>query len=161
MTARRIAFVQERLGTSVECTLLEDLAPRSAEFLWSLAGNGASVGVNHAIWTGPELSIPLPVSSLPEGVSVAPVPLENATSYPRQGDVVLAWLAAGSARGLPPGDFFDIGLFYDEGARLLMPFGWLQANVAAQVAAHSLPLLRAMALDIRQHGSSKLHLQRL
>ena len=73
----------------------------------------------------------------------------------------MAWLAAGSARGLPPGDFFDIGLFYGEGARLLMPFGWLQANVAAQVAAHSLPLLQAMALDIRQHGSDKMRLQRL
>src|ERR1700750_1191816 len=150
---RKIGFQHERLQSTLPCTLLDSAAPRSCAFLWALAGQGPSFMTNHAIWTGPELSIPLPESILPREIDRSPVPPENAPSFPRAGDVMLAWLAAGSARGLPPGDFFDIGLFYDEGGRLLMPFGWLQANVAARIDPADLPLAHTMARDIRQHGS--------
>ncbi len=91
--------------------------------LVELAGHAQSFMTQHAMWTGPELSIPLPSGNLPHEIDLSAVPLENATSFPRAGDVMLAWLAAGSVRGLPSGDFFDIGLFYEEGGRLLMPFG--------------------------------------
>jgi hypothetical protein len=150
---RRIGFVQERLDLTVPCTLLDDLAPQSSRFLASLASSGTSFVANHAMWTGPEISFPLPSSALPSGVDRAPLPTENATSFPRAGDVVVAWLAAGSARGLPPGDFFDVGIFYDEGARLLMPFGWIQANVAARVQSVDLGIAQQVARDIRQHGA--------
>jgi len=158
---RRIGFLQERLGTTVPCTLLDDLAPRSAAFLWSLAGSDAPIAANHAIWTGPELSFPLPAPKLPAEVDASPVPAENASSFPRAGDIVLAWLAAGTVRGLPPGDFFDIGIFYDEGGRLLMPFGWIQANIAARIAPADIPLAHEMARDIRQHGGCSFRLVRL
>jgi hypothetical protein len=158
---RRIGFLQERLGTTVPCTLLDELAPRSAAFLWSLAGSGGPFAVNHAIWTGPELSVALPSSKLPAGVDASPVPPENASSFPRAGDVVLAWLAAGTVRGLPTGDFFDIGVFYDDGGRLLMPFGWIQANVVARIAPDDMPLAQEMARDLRQHGAALFRLSRL
>lgn len=159
--ARRITFRHTRLGTSVPCTLLEELAPRSAAFLWSLAGSGGEFNVNHAMWTGPELSFPLPRATLPQAADASPVPQENATAFPRAGDVVVAWLAAGTVRGLPPGDFFDIGIFYDEGGRLLMPFGWLQANVAARIEPADLSIAQLMARDIRQYGSCTFRLERL
>lgn len=159
--ARRIAFCQERLETPLPCTLLDELAPRSTAFLWSLAGSGGSFVANHAIWTGPELSFPLPRNALPQGVDTSPVPKENASSYPRAGDVVLAWLAAGTARGLPPGDFFDIGVFYDEGGRLLMPFGWFEANIAARISPADLGIAQEMARDIRQRGSCSFRIIRL
>ena len=41
---------------------------------------------------------------------------------------MLAYLAAGSTKGLPPGPLYDIGVFYGGGGRLLMPFGWIQAD---------------------------------
>ncbi len=150
---RRIGFVQERLGLTVPCTLLDDLAPRSCRFLLSLATSGKSFLANHAMWTGPEISLPLPSPGLPPDVDKSPLPSENATSYPRAGEIVVAWLAAGSVRGLPPGDFFDIGIFYDEGARLLMPFGWIQANVAARIESADLGAAQQAARDIRQHGA--------
>jgi len=149
---RQIEFLHERLGKHIRCTLLDDLAPRSCAFLWSLASSGAQFSVNHAMWTGPELSFPLPSCALQANVDRTPVPQENATAFPRAGDVVVAWLAAGTVRGLPSGDFFDVGIFYDEGGRLLMPFGWLQANVAARIVVGDLPLAQEMARDIRQHG---------
>jgi predicted MFS family arabinose efflux permease len=59
-------------------------------------------------------------------------------------------------RGLPAGDFFDIGIFYDEGARLLMPFGWIQGNVAARIEAADLAVAQQAARDI--HGAQTLAL---
>jgi len=155
---RHIELIQERLGKRIRCALLDELAPRSCAFLWSLAGSGASFTVNHAMWTGPELSVPLPAASLPAGADLSSIPQENATSFPRAGDVVVVWLAAGTVRGLPPGDFFDIGVFYDEGARLLMPFGWIQANVAARIVAEDLAVAQEMARDIRSQGSATFRL---
>jgi Protein of unknown function (DUF3830) len=155
---RHIELLQERLGKSIRCALLDDLAPRSCDFLWSLAGSGASFTVNHAMWTGPELSLPLPAATLPEEVVKTPVPQENSTSFPRVGDVVVVWLAAGAVRGLPPGDFFDIGVIYDEGARLLMPFGWIQGNVAARVIAEDLATAQEMARDVRAKGSCRVRI---
>jgi hypothetical protein len=157
---RHIELMQERLGKRIRCALLDDQAPRSSGFLWSLAGSGASVTVNHAIWTGPELSVPLPASTLPAEVSLEPIPQENSTSFPRTGDVVVVWLAAGTVRGLPPGDFFDIGVIYDEGARLLMPFGWIQGNVAARVVAEDLAVAQEIARDVRAKGSCTFTIQR-
>ena len=158
---RHIAFCMDRIGTMLPCTLQDELAPHSAAFLWSLAGKAAECTVNHAIWTGPELSVPLPASTLPKGVDMTPVPAENATSYPRAGDVVVAWLAAGSVSGLPPGDFFDIGVFYDDGGRLLMPFGWIQANVAARIASADLDIAKEMARNVRQQGSTNFRIVQL
>lgn len=156
---RHIELLQERLGKRIRCALLDDLAPRSCDFLWSLAGSGASFTVNHAMWTGPELSVPLPASILPAGVSLAPIPQENSTSFPRAGDMVVVWLGAGAVRGLPPGDFFDIGVIYDEGARLLMPFGWIQGNVGARVVAEDLAIAQEMAKDVRAKGSCTFRIQ--
>ena len=96
---------------SVKCDLLDDTAPLSAEFLWQLAQRKSSFDAIHAIWTGLELSCPLPASVLPEELSKNVIPPENATSYPECGDIVLASIAAGTIEGLPPGNFFDVGLF--------------------------------------------------
>jgi len=148
------------MGGQLPCTLLDQLAPRSCEFLWSLAGSNAEIAVNHAIWTGPELSCPLPAASLPPGVDNSPLPPENATTFPRAGDLGLVWLRSGSIRGLPPGDFFDIGIFYDEGARLLMPFGWIKANIAAAIAPPDLPIAQEFAREIRQKGGCRLRIRR-
>jgi len=139
---------------------LDQLAPRACAFLWSLAGSDAQFAVNHAIWTGPELSCPLPAETLPSGVDRSPLPLENASSFPRAGDLGLVWLRSGSMRGLPPGDFFDIGIFYDEGARLLMPFGWIKASIAATITPADLHIAQEFAREIRQNGGCRLRICR-
>lgn len=156
---RLITFVEPVSGLSARCALLDDAAPESAAFLWDLAERGASFGAMHAIWTGPEISIPMPDSSLPEGMARPAIPLENATSYPVSGDIVLAFLTAGSIKGLPPGPFYDIGMFYDGGGRLLMPFGWLQANVCARILDEDLAKAQADCRTIRRNGACTITLQ--
>ncbi|MBT5185612.1 MAG: DUF3830 family protein [Kordiimonadaceae bacterium] len=153
---RQICFKEAGSNMSVICDLLDDQAPKSAEFLWQLAQNRSSFDAIHAIWTGPELSCPLPASVLPEELSINVIPAENATSYPDCGDIVLASIAAGTIEGLPPGNFFDVGLFYGEGGRMLMPFGWIEVNVCAKIIAKDLAHAQEAMAMIRQRGACQL-----
>lgn len=156
---RIIKLVEPQSGLSARCRLLDDAAPVSAAFLWDLAERKAGFEAMHAIWTGPEISVPMPASTLPQGMAQHAIPAENATSYPEAGDIVLAYLAAGSTRGLPPGDFYDIGLFYGQGGRLLMPFGWIQANVCARILDEDLAKAQADCRTIRRNGACTLSLE--
>jgi Protein of unknown function (DUF3830) len=42
-----------------------------------------------------------------------------------------------------------------------MPFGWLQANVAARIASDDLALAQAMARDVRQRGGCTFRITQL
>lgn len=150
---RLIRLSEPRSALDVRCHLLEEAAPQSCAFLWELAGASARFDATHAIWTGPEISVPMPASTLPAGVSQPAVPAENATSFPEVGDIVLAYLAAGSTKGLPPGAFYDIGIFYGAGGRLLMPFGWIQANVCARIVDEDLASAQEACRAIRRNGA--------
>ena len=155
---RLITLSEPVSGLSVRCELLDRAAPASCAFLWDLAEREAEFEAMHAIWTGPEISVPMPASTLPDGMATPPIRFENATSYPDAGDLVLAYLAAGSTKGLPPGDFYDIGLFYGSGGRLLMPFGWIQANVCARILPGDLEKAQADCRAIRRNGACTIKL---
>lgn len=156
---RIIRLVEPESGLSARCQLLDNAAPVSAQFLWDLAERKAGFDAMHAIWTGPEISVPMPAGVLPGDMDQPAVPPENATSYPDAGDIVLAYLAAGSTKGLPPGDFYDIGLFYGGGGRLMMPFGWIQANVCARILDEDLAKAQADCRTIRRNGACTLSLE--
>ncbi|TKD51093.1 DUF3830 family protein [Sphingomonas baiyangensis] len=156
---RHIRLSEPRSGLSARCELLEAQAPLSCAFLRALAERRASFGAVHAMWTGPEISIPMPAASLPDALAEQLIAEENATAYPECGDVVLASLAAGSIKGLPPGNFFDVGLFYGGGGRLLMPFGWLRANVAARIVNDDLAKAQADCRTIRANGACTITIE--
>lgn len=158
---RQILITEPNSQLSATCDLLDEQAPASAGFVWQLAGTGQSIDAMHAIWTGPELSCPLPASALPDELASRLVPEENATSYPAAGELVLASIPAGSIQGLPPGNFFDLGLFYGPGGRLLMPFGWIKANVCARVIAADLEHLKSSMNAIRRNGACRISLQQV
>ena len=156
---RQIRFTESNSGLSAKCDLLDDKAPLSADFLWQLALAKSTFDALHTIWTGPELSCPLPASVLPAPLAANVIPPENATSYPERGEIVLASIAAGSVKGLPPGNFFDIGLFYGHGGRLLMPFGWITANVCAKIIDDGLDHAQACMKAIQRSGACKLSIE--
>ena len=161
MTVRHIRFREIESGLSVRCELLEDNAPESARFLWTLAGETPQFDAIHAMWTGPEISCPLTASALPQSVRDMVLPEENATSFPDAGDIVLAFAADRSLKGLPPGNFFDIGLFYGPGARLLMPFGWLRGNVAARMVKEDLAAAQEACKVWRSKGAGTLVIEQV
>jgi len=154
--SRHVRLSEPSSGLNCRFALLDERAPRSAEALWALAGAGDDHDALHAMWTGPEISCPIPASAFPSGAGLEGLPPENATSYPEAGDIGVVYAPANAWKGQPPFAVFDIGLFYGPGARLLMPMGWVMASVCAQVVPADFEAYRAGCLAIRRSGACRL-----
>jgi len=155
-----IVLHESRSGLEARFELLEAVAPRSAQVLWDLGGVDQPHDAIHAMWTGPEISCPIAVAGLPVSIDTAAVPTENATSFPAAGELVLVPLPAGRWKGTPAADIVDLGFFYDSGGRLLMPMGWITANVCARVLPEDLGGLQAACRKIRANGACRISLSR-
>lgn len=153
---RHIRIREPKSGLNARVMLLDDLAPRSAEALWQIAGAGGAHDAIHAMWTGPEISCPIPAARVPARALADGLALENATSYPDEGEIALVYAPANTWKGQPPFAFLDVGLFYGRGARLLMPMGWIQASICARVIPEELAAVRSACQSIRQHGACQL-----
>lgn len=154
-----IAFADPASGLSATAELLGDKAPVNAAFLWELLASPCAVPSLHAIWTGPEISCPVPDAALTAGQRETTLPLENATIHPQPGDVVLVRLPSHMWGGMPT-PLVDIGLFYGPGARLLLPVGWLAGSVVARVAPSDLPDFAAACGRIRRTGACTITFSR-
>jgi hypothetical protein len=152
-----IRIREERSGLSVAATLIEDRAPANAAFLWDFLAAPREIPAIHAMWTGPEISAPIPDAALTEAQRAAGLPLENATVMPQPGDVVLTFLPP-RVWGGGAAPVFDIGLFYGPGARLFFPIGWQPGSVAARIADVS--ALAAACGRIRESGACVLAFER-
>jgi hypothetical protein len=153
---RHIRIRESESGLDARVLLLDDLAPRSSDALWQIAGAGGVHEAIHAMWTGPEISCPIPAASLPAQMDLSDLPLENATSYPEEGEIAVVYAPANTWKGQPPFGFFDVGVFYGRGARLLMPMGWIQASVCGRVASEDLAAVRTACQSIRRRGACRL-----
>lgn len=153
---RHIRIRESESGLDARVLLLDDLAPRSSNVLWQIAGAGGVHEAIHAMWTGPEISCPISAANLPAQVDLNDLPLENATSYPEEGEIAVVYAPANTWKGQPPFGFFDVGVFYGRGARLLMPMGWIQASVCGRVASEDLAAIRTACQSIRRRGACRL-----
>jgi hypothetical protein len=142
-------------GLAARAVLLADHAPENAAFLWDFLADPRQILAIHAMWTGPEISAPIPVDLLNDAQRSRALPLENATITPQQGDIVLTWLAP-RVWGGGPDPIFDIGIFYGSGARLLFPIGWQPGSVVARVPQDAVPELAAACGRIRRAGACTL-----
>lgn len=93
-------------------------------------------------------------------IEVAGVPLENATSFPAAGDLVLVAVPRGRWKNMPCADIIDLGFFYGDGGRLLMPTGWIMGSVCARVVPDDMSAYQAACVKIRSAGSCHLMLSR-
>jgi hypothetical protein len=151
MSQTAIHITEPRSGLSVVAPLLDGKAPENVAFFKSYLSEPRIVPGIHAMWTGPEISCPIPATHL-EGVAYAtPLPAENATLTPQPGDIVLSYVPARMWGG-SPNPIFDIGLFYGAGARLLFPIGWLAGSVMAQVRPEEREHFAAACGIIRRNG---------
>ncbi|AXY23210.1 MULTISPECIES: DUF3830 family protein [Komagataeibacter] len=152
---RFITVKEEKSALTARFQLLDKEAPRHAEMLWRIAQQGGDHGAIHAMWTGPEISCPVVGDSLPQG-AVLDLPPENATSFPDMGEIATVFAPKGTWKGAPDADFFDIGIFYGPGGRMLMPMGWIMGSVCARVVPEDLAALREGCGAIRRNGSCRL-----
>jgi hypothetical protein len=153
MTA--ISITEPRSQLSVTALLLPEKAPENAAFLSAYLGTPRVVPGIHAMWTGPEISCPVPSADLEGQTYAKPLPAENATLTPQPGDIVLSYVPPRMWGG-NPNAIFDIGLYYGQGARLLFPIGWLAGSVVAQVRAGERDRFAAACGVIRRNGACEI-----
>ncbi|TCL64185.1 DUF3830 family protein [Rhizobium sp. BK251] len=159
MTERTILIREARSGLSATARLLDGKAPENIAFLWDYLSSERVIPALHAMWTGPEISCPIPPPHL-EGASYArALPAENATLNPQPGDIVLSYVPPRMWGG-NPNAIFDIGLFYGPGARLFFPIGWLAGSVVAQVPDEERAGLAEACGAIRRNGACEIVLSR-
>lgn len=139
-------------GLSVRADFLDAKAPQNAAFLRSYLQTPRLIPGLHAMWTGPEISCPIPPAHLVGASYAQALPPENATLHPQPGDVVLAYVPARMWGGTPD-PIFDIGLFYGPGARMFFPVGWLAGSVVAQVHPNQCAALAEACGRIRRLGA--------
>lgn len=156
---RAIRIREDRSGLDTTAALLDGQAPANTAFLWELFASERAIPAIHAMWTGPEISAPVPDGWLDNATRAAGLPLENSTIMPQPGDIVLTFLPP-RVWGGGPAPVFDIGLFYGPGARLLFPIGWQPGSIAARIAAADVPAAAAACGRIRQAGACTLTFSR-
>jgi hypothetical protein len=152
MSQRAIKISEPRSSLSVFAPMLDAKAPDNAAFIWDYLSEARIVAGIHAMWTGPEISCPIPPAHLTGASYAAALPAENATLTPQPGDIVLSYVPPRMWGGNPDA-IFDIGLFYGQGARLLFPIGWLAGSVVAQVRPEEREQFAAACGIIRRNGA--------
>lgn len=145
-------------GLDVRADLLVTKAPENLRFLESYLDRPRVIPGLHAMWTGPEISCPIPPDHLRGAAYAQALPPENATLHPQPGDVVLAYVPARMWGGNPD-PIFDIGLFYGPGARMFFPIGWLAGSVVAQVRPEDRAALAEACGRIRRAGACDITFQ--
>lgn len=147
-----ISITEPRSKLAVTAVLLPEKAPENTAFLSAYLDRPRVVAGIHAMWTGPEISCPVPSAHLEGQAYARPLPAENATLTPQPGDVVLSYVPPRMWGG-NPNAIFDIGLYYGPGARLLFPIGWLAGSVVAQVLPEERDQFAAACGVIRRNGA--------
>ena len=159
----RIKITERSSGLAACFRLLFDAAPLNSRALWSLAGLPSPHDALHAMWTGPEISCPVAAERLPTDIDLANLPLENSTSHPAAGDLVLVRLQPGAPSPATPfaNGGLDLGIFYGDGARLFFPSGWIEGSVCGRVEDEDKVGLALAAALIRRNGACRLELEQL
>ncbi len=156
---RAIRIQEEQSGLDAAAHLLTDAAPANCAFLWDFLATPRDIPALHAIWTGPEISAPIPAPMLEDKHRGAGLPLENATVMPQPGELVLAYLPP-RVWGGGEAPVFDLGLFYGTHGRLFFPIGWHAGSVVARVDAAQLPACADACKRIRAEGACTLRFSR-
>ncbi|MER8500047.1 DUF3830 family protein [Mesorhizobium sp. M0904] len=160
MRAPGISITEPHSMLSVTALMLPEKAPDNAAFLLAYLEQPRVVAGIHAMWTGPEISCPVPSAELEGQTYARPLPAENATLTPQPGDIVLSYVPPRMWGG-NPNAIFDVGLFYGAGARLLFPIGWLAGSVVAQVVPEDRDKFAAACGVIRRNGACDITFTRV
>lgn len=157
--SRMIEIALAKRGVACTARLLDELAPRTCEAVWSALPQGGEV--YHAKYARNE------IYTLVDGFSgAAGLGYENTTITPIPGDVVLfafaPWQLAASSHGYSPaggeqpghdGVTVDLAVFYARNNLLLNPdFGFVPGNVFATIES-GLARFADAAQDLWRNGA--------
>jgi hypothetical protein len=147
-------FVDEKVSGVV--TMNEELAPKTTATLWKAFARPIRMRAFHAMFAGPEIMVGLPKAA--QVFDPRKVPIENQTVTPGAGDVLWFYQAKHMMKGLTD-EFWEIGMFYDEGGRTFGPLGWTPVNIFGRMT-EGLDRFAASCRDIRLSGAKMLEIRR-
>lgn len=170
MLSRGLRVVFAELSVEVEAVMLDQLAPRTCQWVWDLLAKPLENELWHTPYLGPALtcrySLPHPSESLPrENLTVTPVPGDlifvNFTEATGRSRGMVAGLSAVEAVPTgPPGTFTGFDLFYGPDGRMFIPMGWFPGCNFARVVRNLEGLARVAGLT-RLEGVKKVRFSRV
>jgi hypothetical protein len=111
----------------------------------------------HAMYAGPEVMVGLPEEA--QNFDPEAIPAENQQVVPAPGDLQWYWQRPMQMGGLPF-EWYEIGVFYDRGARTLGPLGWTPVNIWGGITEGLAEFAKESAA-IRIDGAKQLTIGRL
>ncbi len=111
-------------------TLYEDNAPVTCQTLWGALAEPVRIPTVHAMFAGPEIMMGLPASA--QTFDPTAIPAENQTCFPTAGECLWFYQGKNVMKGLSD-ELWEIGVFYDVGARIHGPLGWTPCNIFGRV----------------------------
>lgn len=139
---------------SLKAQVLSDKAPSTSEAFLKLIEKPIHTTGKHAMYTGKEISIQLPVDEC-KGTSLHNPAKENLTCFPQPGDILFTFMPEYAWGGVPT-PIYDFGLFYGRDARTFFPAGWLPGNLFARVIEEDLEELEEIGKVIHIKGQQKV-----
>jgi hypothetical protein len=171
VAGREIEFVFTKRKVRISARLLEDLAPRTCETVWSVLGESddpESIAgwpekglVRNARHAGPELFVLIPRAS-------KQLPIENQTFRPIPGDVMFIMIQGRNPNvgGSAAGGFWELALFYDRNADLEVRHapgvegrGWVGSRFA-KVPNEELDALLELGNSVWSEGPDRVIVRR-
>jgi hypothetical protein len=139
---------------SLKARLLNEKAPSTSAAFMRLLGNPIYTTGRHAMYTGKEISIQLPVDVCKD-TSLHDPAKENLTCFPQPGDILFTFMPEYAWGGIPT-PIYDFGLFYGKDARTFFPAGWIPGNLFARVVEEDLVELEEIGKVIHMKGQQKI-----
>lgn len=134
-----------------------DNAPVTCETLWAALEDPVRVTAIHAMFAGPEIMMGLPESA--QRFDPRSIPAENQTCFPTRGEVLWFYQGRNVMKGLGD-ELWEIGLFYDNGARIHGPLGWTPCNMLG-IMREGIDEFAALCADTRISGIKTVEIGRL
>lgn len=138
------------LGLDVGFTLSPAVTQFHRDILARVCNSTSCYSVRHSQHTGPEISCPIDAASLGLSFETCHVSEGETTRHPRAGDLVMICAPPHHWGAFPASALVDIGIFYDEGGALRLPFGWVDGTVVGTCRPKQLSQLGRAGLTLRE-----------
>ncbi|NIX75021.1 DUF3830 family protein [Microvirga terricola] len=157
MTKRRLylKFVEKNVQGTIE--LYWENAPVTCEKIWNALAKPIQVPATHAMFAGPEIMTGLPLEA--QTFDPLSIPAENQTCFPIAGELLWFYQAKNLMKGMTD-EFWEIGMFYDNGGRIFGPIGWTPCNIFGRMT-EGLEAIAAACRSIRIEGMQTVEIGRL
>ncbi len=126
MSNRKLYFEFLNEGTRSVVTLYDQNAPITCNTLWDALKEPVRMDAIHAMFAGPEIMMGLPQEA--QTFDPTSIPSENQSCFPEAGECLWFYQGKNVMKGLPE-ELWEIGVFYDAGARIHGPLGWTPCNL--------------------------------